>query len=213
MVQTVAVIDYGSGNLHSVTKAIEHAGICRVIVTSDASSIRAADRVVLPGVGAMGDCMQGLKGRGLDSVVLDLLGTKPLMGICVGMQILAEYGEESSGVQALGVFPGQIRQFSKSMRTKAGASLKVPHMGWNQVIQLPHPMWSGISDRTRFYFVHSYCYADATADCVVGRCEYGPPFAAALARQNVFAVQFHPEKSHDAGIQLYSNFLSWDGTC
>ena len=175
MVQTVAVIDYGSGNLHSVTKAIEHAGICRVIVTSDAASIRSADRVVLPGVGTMGDCMQGLKGRGLDSVVLDLLGTKPLMGICVGMQILAEYGEESSGVQALGVFPGQIRQFSKSMKTDAGASLKVPHMGWNQVIQLPHPMWSGISDRTRFYFVHSYCYADATADCVVGRCEYGPP--------------------------------------
>ena len=213
MVQTVAVIDYGSGNLHSVTKAIEHAGICRVIVTSDVASIRSADRVVLPGVGTMGDCMQGLKGRGLDSVVLDLLGTKPLMGICVGMQILAEYGEESSGVQALGVFPGQIRQFSKSMKTDAGASLKVPHMGWNQVIQLPHPMWSGISDRTRFYFVHSYCYADATADCVVGRCEYGPPFAAALARKNVFAVQFHPEKSHDAGIHLYSNFLSWDGTC
>jgi glutamine amidotransferase len=213
MVQTVAVIDYGSGNLHSVTKAIEHAGICRVIVTSDASSIRSADRVVLPGVGAMGDCMQGLKGRGLDSVVLDLLGTKPLMGICVGMQILAEYGEESSGVHALGVFPGQIRQFSKSMKTDTGASLKVPHMGWNQVIQMPHPMWSGISDRTRFYFVHSYCYADATADCVVGRCEYGPPFAAALARPNVFAVQFHPEKSHDAGIHLYSNFLGWDGTC
>ena len=213
MVQTVAVIDYGSGNLHSVTKAIEHAGICRVIVTSDASSIRAADRVVLPGVGAMGDCMQGLKDRALDSVVLDLIGTKPLMGICVGMQILAKYGEESSGVQALGVFPGQITQFSKSMKTDVGASLKVPHMGWNEVIQKAHPMWSGIADRTRFYFVHSYCYADASADCVIGRCEYGLPFAAALARQNVFAVQFHPEKSHDAGIHLYSNFLSWDGTC
>ena len=213
MVQTVAVIDYGSGNIHSVTKAIEHAGICRVIVTSDASSIRAADRVVLPGVGAMGDCMQGLKDRALDSVVLDLISTKPLMAICVGMQILAKYGEESSGVQALGVFPGQITQFSKSMKTKVGASLKVPHMGWNEVIQQPHPMWSGIPDRTRFYFVHSYCYADASADCVVGRCEYGPTFAAALARQNVFAVQFHPEKSHDAGIHLYSNFLSWDGTC
>tara|TARA_B100000524_G_scaffold342902_1_gene238419 strand:+ start:3891 stop:4532 length:642 start_codon:yes stop_codon:yes gene_type:complete len=213
MVQTVAVIDYGSGNLHSVTKAIEHAGICRVIVTSDASSIRAADRVVLPGVGAMGDCMQGLKDRALDSVVLDLIGTKPLMGICVGMQILAKYGEESSGVQALGVFSGQITQFSKSMKTDVGASLKVPHMGWNEVIQQPHPMWSGIPDRTRFYFVHSYCYADASADCVIGRCEYGLPFAAALATQNVFAVQFHPEKSHDAGIHLYSNFLSWDGTC
>ena len=213
MVQTVAVIDYGSGNLHSVKKAIENAGICQVLVTSDASSIRAADRVVLPGVGAMGDCMRGLKDRGLDRVVLDLIGTKPLMGICVGMQILAEYGEESSGVQALGVFRGQIRQFSKSMKTDAGAALKVPHMGWNEVIQLPHPMWSGISDRTRFYFVHSYCYADAGAECVIGRCEYGPLFAAALAQQNVFAVQFHPEKSHDAGIHLYSNFLSWDGAC
>ena len=146
-------------------------------------------------------------------VVLDLIGTKPLMAICVGMQILAKYGEESSGVQALGVFPGQITQFSKSMKTELGASLKVPHMGWNEVIQQPHPMWSGIPDRTRFYFVHSYCYADASADCVIGRCEYGPTFAAALARQNVFAVQFHPEKSHDAGIHLYSNFLSWDGTC
>ena len=213
MVQTVAVIDYGSGNLHSVTKAIENAGTCRVIVTSDVPSIRAADRVVLPGVGAMGDCMQGLKDRGLDSVVLDVIGTKPLMGICVGMQILAEYGEESSGVNALGVFPGQIRQFSKSMKTDAGDLLKVPHMGWNELIQVPHPMWSGISDRTRFYFVHSYCYADFRADCVIGRCEYGPLFGAALARQNVFAVQFHPEKSHDAGIHLYSNFLSWDGAC
>ncbi|MBU25376.1 MAG: imidazole glycerol phosphate synthase subunit HisH [Gammaproteobacteria bacterium] len=213
MVQTVAVIDYGSGNLHSVTKAIENAGTCRVIVTSDAPSIHAADRVVLPGVGAMGDCMQGLKDRGLDSVVLDVITTKPLMGICVGMQILAEYGEESSGVNALGVFPGQIRQFSKSMKTDAGDLLKVPHMGWNEVVQVPHPMWSGISDRTRFYFVHSYCYADAGADCVIGWCEYGPLFGAALARQNVFAVQFHPEKSHDAGIHLYSNFLSWDGAC
>ena len=119
--------------------------------------------------------MQGLKDRALDSVVLDLIGTKPLMAMCVGMQILAKYGEESSGVQALGVFPGQITQFSKSMKTDAGASLKVPHMGWNKVIQQPHPMWSGIPDRTRFYFVHSYCYADASADCVIGRCEYGPP--------------------------------------
>ena len=213
MTQTVAVIDYGSGNLHSVAKAVEHAGPCRVLVTSDADTIESADRVVLPGVGAMGDCMQGLQDRGLDSVVFNVIQEKPLMGVCVGMQILTEFGEESSGVNALGVFPGQITQFSKSMKGPEGNALKVPHMGWNEVHQRSHPIWAGIDDRTRFYFVHSYRYADANEDCVVGTCDYGAPFAAALSKPNVFAVQFHPEKSHDAGIHLYRNFLTWDGTC
>ena len=213
MPQTVAVIDYGSGNLHSVAKALEHAGSCRVLVTSDMNVIRSADRVVLPGVGAMGDCMHGLKDRGLDSVVLDVIQEKPLMGVCVGMQILTEFGEESSGVDALGVFPGQITQFSKSMKCPEGRPLKVPHMGWNELLQRPHPMWAGISDRTRFYFVHSYRYADTKATCVAGTCHFGAPFVAALSKPNVFAVQFHPEKSHDAGIRLYRNFLTWDGTC
>ncbi len=213
MPQTVAVIDYGSGNLHSVAKALEHAGSCRVLVTSDMNVIRSADRVVLPGVGAIGDCIHGLKDRGLDSVVLDVIQEKPLMGVCVGMQILTEFGEESSGVDALGVFPGQITQFPKSMKCPEGRPLKVPHMGWNELLQRPHPMWAGISDRTRFYFVHSYRYADIKATCVAGTCYFGAPFVAALSKPNVFAVQFHPEKSHDAGIRLYRNFLTWDGTC
>lgn len=213
MRQTVAVIDYGSGNLHSVAKAVEHAGSHQVIVTSDATTIAAADRVILPGVGAMGDCMSGLQERELDTAVLDLIGSKALMAVCVGMQILTEYGEESSGVHALGIFQGLITQFPRSMIGRAGEPLKVPHMGWNEVMQVTHPMWEGIPDRTRFYFVHNYRYADAHADCVVGTCDYGSPFAAALARDKVFAVQFHPEKSHDAGIQLYRNFLTWDGTC
>ena len=213
MPQTVAVIDYGSGNLHSVAKALERAGSCRVIVTSDMNEIRFADRVVLPGVGAMGDCMHGLQDRGLDSVVLDVIQEKPLMGVCVGMQILTEFGEESSGIDALGVFPGQITQFPKSMKCPEGRPLKVPHMGWNELFQRPHPMWVGISDRTRFYFVHSYRYADTKATCVAGTCHFGAPFVAALSKPNVFAVQFHPEKSHDAGIRLYRNFLTWDGTC
>ncbi len=213
MMQTVAVIDYGSGNLHSVAKAVEYAGQCRVLVTADANQIQSADRVVLPGVGAMGDCMQGLKERGLDLVVLGVIQEKPLMGVCVGMQILTESGEENAGVDALGVFPGQITQFSKSMKNPKGDALKVPHMGWNEVEQGQHPMWNGIADWTRFYFVHSYRYADATAECAVGTCDYGAPFAAALALPNVFAVQFHPEKSHDAGIHLYRNFLTWDGAC
>ena len=161
----------------------------------------------------MGDCMRGLQERGLDSVVLGLIGKKPLMAVCVGMQILTEFGEESSGIHALGVFQGRITQFPRAMTGRAGEPLKVPHMGWNEVIQVAHPMWEGIPDRTRFYFVHSYRYADVHADCVVGTCDYGSLFAAALARDKVFAVQFHPEKSHDPGIQLYRNFLTWDGTC
>lgn len=213
MRQSVAVIDYGSGNLHSVAKAVEHAGSNQVVVTSDAATIAAADRVILPGVGAMGDCMRGLRERGLDSVVSGLIGKKPLMAVCVGMQILTEFGEESSGIHALGVFQGHITQFPRAMTGRAGEPLKVPHMGWNEVIQVAHPMWEGIPDRTRFYFVHSYRYADVHADCVVGTCDYGSLFAAALARDKVFAVQFHPEKSHDPGIQLYRNFLAWDGTC
>ena len=135
MRQSVAVIDYGSGNLHSVAKAVEHAGSNQVVVTSDAATIAAADRVILPGVGAMGDCMRGLQERGLDSVVLGLIGKKPLMAVCVGMQILTEFGEESSGIHALGVFQGHITQFPQAMTGRAGEPLKVPHMGWNEVTQ------------------------------------------------------------------------------
>lgn len=214
MRQTVAVIDYGMGNLHSVAKALEHvAGGARVCVTSHVSDIRQADRVVLPGVGAIGDCMAGLVERGLDAVVRELIGTVPLMGVCVGMQILTTFGEENQGVYALGVFPGAITRFPNDDVDGQGHRLKIPHMGWNQVWQRAHPMWSDIADGARFYFVHSYRLQDTARSDVVGVCEYGGPFAAAIACPGVFAVQFHPEKSQHAGLQLYANFLTWDGGC
>ena len=213
MPQQVAVIDYGSGNLHSVAKAIEHNKAVDVVVTGDPERIRRADRVVLPGVGAMGDCLEGLKARGLDQLIDELVGQTPLMGVCVGMQILAQSGEESAGAEALGVFPGRVTRFPREMTDAAGLQYKVPHMGWNQVMQRAHPMWSSIPDATRFYFVHSYRYALTSSEQVVGVCDYGERFAAALAREGVFAVQFHPEKSHDMGLMLYRNFLTWDGTC
>ena len=214
MRQTVAVIDYGMGNLHSVAKALEHvAGGARVCVTSHVSDIRQADRVVLPGVGAIGDCMAGLVERGLDAVVRELIGTVPLMGVCVGMQILTTFGEENQGVYALGVFPGAITRFPNDYVDGQGHRLKIPHMGWNQVWQRAHPMWSDIADGARFYFVHSYRLQDTARSDVVGVCEYGGPFAAAIACPGVFAVQFHPEKSQHAGLQLYANFLTWDGGC
>ena len=214
MRQTVAVIDYGMGNLHSVAKALEHvAGGARVCVTSHVSDIRQADRVVLPGVGAIGDCMAGLVERGLDAVVRELIGTVPLMGVCVGMQILPTFGAEKQGVYALGVFPGAITRFPNDDVDGQGHRLKIPHMGWNQVWQRAHPMWSDIADGARFYFVHSYRLQDTARSDVVGVCEYGGPFAAAIACPGVFAVQFHPEKSQHAGLQLYANFLTWDGGC
>ncbi|HAY55655.1 MAG TPA: imidazole glycerol phosphate synthase subunit HisH [Gammaproteobacteria bacterium] len=211
MRQSVAVIDYGSGNLHSVAKAVEHAGSNQVVVTSDAATIAAADRVILPGVGAMGDCMRGLQERGLDSVVLGLIGKKPLMAVCVGMQILTEFGEESSGIHALGVFQGHITQFPRAMTGRAGVPLKVPHMGWNQVVQsVDHPLWHNIDNESRFYFVHSY-YVPAEHQFMVGSAQYGKSIAAALSRDSIFAVQFHPEKSQHAGLQLLKNFANWSG--
>ena len=209
MTQTVTVIDYGSGNLHSVAKAVERAGQSRVLVTADAKEIQSADRIVLPGVGAMGDCMQGLHERGLDLVVLRVIHEKPLMGVCVGMQILTESGEESAGVDALGVWADYA--IPKSMKNPKGHALKVPHMGWNEVEQHQHPMWKGY-DRTRFYFVHSYRYADATTGCAVGICKHGAPFLGDF-RSPMSLRCNHPEKSHDAGIHLYRNFLTWDGAC
>lgn len=213
MKQQVAVLDYGCGNIHSVSKAIENAGSCQVIVTSDAEVILKSDRVVLPGVGAMGECLRGLKKRSLDKVIKEIAGKKPLMGICVGMQILADFGEENSGVIALGIFPGSITAFPRNMLDMNGEPLRVPHMGWNQVKQNPHPIWRGIHDLSRFYFVHSFRYSDITRNFVAGTCDHGQPFAAALSIEGIFAVQFHPEKSHANGLQLYANFLHWDGSC
>ena len=207
----VAVIDYGMGNLHSVAKALEHVGAQQVEVTSDPQAILNADRVVLPGVGAIRDCVSELRQLGLDQVVLQVAKEKPLLGICVGMQMLLEHSEENGGVNSLGLFPGQVKFFGDELHD-ADVRLKVPHMGWNQVQQtIDHPLWHRIEQDARFYFVHSYYAAPGKTGQLAGRCHYGVDFAAALAQDNVFATQFHPEKSHTNGLQLLQNFLAWDG--
>lgn len=213
MLSRVAVIDYGMGNLHSVAKALEHVADDRheIIVTSDPALIRSAERVVLPGVGAMRDCMGEIKRLGIDALVRESVREKPLLGVCVGMQALMESSEENGGVDCIGLFPGRVRHFGKNL------DLKVPHMGWNTVKQVnsSHPMWNNIRDNSYFYFVHSYCVVagEVDAGCVAGICHYGVEFAAAITQKNVFATQFHPEKSHNDGLQLYKNFLSWNGVC
>ncbi|CAA0078544.1 Imidazole glycerol phosphate synthase subunit HisH [Zhongshania aliphaticivorans] len=207
---SVAVIDYGMGNLHSVASALEKVGDgVNVIVTDSPEAILAADRVIFPGVGAIRDCMAELKARGLDEVIQEVAAQKPLLGICLGMQALLENSEENGGVECLDILPGSVKFFGADLRDSKGARLKVPHMGWNNVAHTQeHPLWDGIDDASRFYFVHSY-YVDAP-DFVAGTAEYGVQVHAALACENVFAVQFHPEKSGDAGLRLLSNFLKWD---
>jgi imidazole glycerol-phosphate synthase subunit HisH len=210
---TVAVIDYGMGNLHSAAKALEKvAPDAKVIVTPDAKTILSADRVVFPGVGAIRDCMGEILRLGLDDVVREAAQSKPLLGICVGMQSLMTRSEENGGVNCLNLFAGQVKFFGADLYDQRGEKLKVPHMGWNQVWQTrPHPLWNGIVDGARFYFVHSYYIQLDDANLMTGRCEYGVPFTAALGRENVFAVQFHPEKSQSAGLKLLQNFMEWDG--
>lgn len=211
---TVAVIDYGMGNLHSVAKALEYSKAARVLVTSDAQIIRSADRVVLPGVGAMRDCMGELKRLGLDEVVREVAVAKPFLGVCVGMQALMEYSAENDGVSCLGLLPGTVEYFGDDLRDpETGERLKVPHMGWNQVHQeREHPLWKGIEQDARFYFVHSYYVKPATLSETAATARHGIRFAASLSRDNLFAVQFHPEKSQHAGLRLYANFLQWDGS-
>lgn len=210
---TVAVIDYGMGNLHSVAKAMEHVGAERVLVTSDAETILNADRVIFPGVGAMRDCMAEIRRRGLDQVLPQVLAAgKPLLGICVGMQALMRHSEENNGVDALQLLPGHVHFFGNELRDAFGQQLKVPHMGWNQVEQVrPHPLWAEIPNLARFYFVHSYYIRVDEPGLIAGRGHYGVEFVAAVAQNNLFAVQFHPEKSQKAGLQLLKNFLHWNG--
>ncbi len=209
---TVAIVDYGMGNLRSVAKAIEHvAPGHRVLVTADPAVVAAAERVVVPGQGAMPDCMRELKARGLDAAVVRAANAKPFLGICIGLQMLFAHSEEGD-VAGLGLFPGRVRRFpAEAMLDAAGARLKVPHMGWNAVRQAePHPLWQGIADGARFYFVHSYYVEPATPDAIAGSTEYGIAFTSAVARDNLFAVQFHPEKSAQAGLALLGNFMTWN---
>ena len=209
--QTVAVIDYGMGNLHSVAKALEHVGAGRVLVTSDAKVIREADRVVFPGVGAIRDCMAEIRRLGFDELVREVSSDRPFLGICVGMQALLERSEENDGVDCIGLFPGQVRFFGKDL-SEDGERLKVPHMGWNTVRQTrPHPLFKDIGQETRFYFVHSYYFAPEDPETVLATSEYPNEFACIVGKDNVFATQFHTEKSHDAGLLLLRNFLDWNG--
>ena len=210
---TVAVIDYGMGNLHSVESALRSVGSdVDVIVTAEPEKILAADRVVFPGVGAIRDCMAEILRLGIDQVVAEAAKTKPLLAICVGMQALMERSEENGGVDCLGIFKGQVTFFGRDLKDQQGGVLKVPHMGWNQVHQLgAHPLWHGIEQDSRFYFVHSYYVQAKTPNLIAATTDYGVSINAALGRDNIFAAQFHPEKSSTAGLQLLNNFLQWDG--
>ena len=208
--QIVAVIDYGMGNLRSVSKALEHvAGGKKVVVTADPAVVAAAERVVFPGQGAMPDCMRELDARGLRPAVLAAAKEKPFLGICIGLQMLFEHSEEGN-VAGLGIFAGDVRRFpDEKMVDRDGQRLKVPHMGWNEVIQKPHALWADIVDASRFYFVHSYCVQPADASLTMGTTHYGVPFTCAVGRDNIFAVQSHPEKSARDGLQLLKNFVEW----
>lgn len=220
--QSVAVIDYGMGNLHSVASALQKVEPeLEVWVTSDPDKILTADRVLFPGVGAIRDCMAEIKARHFDQCVKQVIASgRPLLAICVGLQALMSRSEENGGVDCLGVFDGQVRDFTGydsfncavDEASPSGERLKVPHMGWNNVSQvIDHPLWHNIPDQARFYFVHSFCVQAEQAEAVAGRCHYGVDFSAALHRDNVFAVQFHPEKSHTHGLQLLQNFVRWNG--
>jgi glutamine amidotransferase len=209
--QTVAVIDYGMGNLRSVSKAIEHvAPEACVIVTHDADQIARADRVVFPGQGAMPDCMREMRASGLHDAVMAAAAGKPFLGICIGMQMLFEMSEEGD-TPGLAILAGRVLRFPRDMVLPDHGRLKVPHMGWNQVrFDRAHPLWDGIADGSRFYFVHSYYPAPAETGVSAGSSDYGIHFTCAVARANIFGVQFHPEKSHSAGLRLFSNFVAWN---
>jgi glutamine amidotransferase len=212
--QSIAVIDYGMGNLRSVVKALEHVVDKHqtVELTSDPAQVMRADRVVFPGQGAAGDCMRAIDEYGLRETVIEAAGSKPFLGICMGMQVLVEHSEENQGTECLGIYPGQVHYFGDDHHDRKAEKLKVPHMGWNQLYQsAQHPLWKKIDNGERFYFVHSYYLESTDETLVTGECEYGFSFTSAIGRDNVFALQCHPEKSADAGLQLLSNFISWDG--
>ena len=214
---SVAVLDYGMGNLHSVCKALEHVAPSATIqLVSSPEGLRTADRVVFPGQGAIGGCIAALEAKNLREPLLETMQTKPFLGICLGLQALYEYSEEDRDAQCLGIIPGQVEFFSRERVGKevTGLPRKVPHMGWNQVHQTSsHPLWDGIATDTRFYFVHSYYENTADEQYIAGTTDYGIRFTSAAAHENIFAVQFHPEKSQKAGLRLLENFMAWNGGC
>lgn len=215
----IAVIDLGVGNLRSVEQALTTvAPNSDVVVTCDANVIAGADRVVMPGQGAVGTWFKALNDRKLEAAVRSSLSDKPMLGICVGMQALFEYCEEDGGVNGLSLFEGSVRHFSNfhnDNKSSNQARLKIPKMGWNQVAhRRDHALWHGIDDQSHFYFVHSFCAnieTDKDSSVIYGEADYGHDFIAAVGRDNVFAVQFHPEKSHDDGLKLLKNFTQWNG--
>jgi len=211
MSQKIAVIDYGMGNLRSVSKAIEHvAGDAEVRVTDDHQYIKKADRVVFPGQGAARDCMAAIGEHHLNQAILDAARNKPFFGICMGLQVLMAHSEENDGTDLLGLFPGNVKRFEGTATADTGLPLKIPHMGWSTVDQKQdHALWHGIEDGERFYFVHSYRVVPEDPSLVAATTDYGVRFTSVIARGNLFATQFHPEKSADAGLRLLRNFVEW----
>lgn len=206
----VAVVDYGMGNLRSVEQALRKvAPSAEIVVTDDADVITKAGRVVFPGQGAMPDCMRELDARGLRDAVLRAARSKPFLGICIGLQMLFEHSNEGD-VPGLGILHGKVVRFATNMHDAEGNKLKVPHMGWNQVHHGQHPLWEGIDQDARFYFVHSYYVQPQDASIVQATSQYPSSFVCAVAKDNLFAVQFHPEKSHTAGLKLLQNFMQWN---
>ncbi|WP_434779154.1 imidazole glycerol phosphate synthase subunit HisH [Neisseria sp. Ec49-e6-T10] len=210
----VAIVDYGMGNLHSVLKSAQYANQtqqAQIFITSDPQEILAADKVIFPGQGAMPDCMKSLHEYGLGEAILSSLQIKPFFGICVGAQLLFAMSEEGQ-TKSLGWCEGVVKRFEQPLLDESGQKLKVPHMGWNNVHQTKaHPLFKNIAQDSRFYFVHSYYFAPEDQSIVLATSEYPHEFACVIGRDNVFATQFHPEKSHQAGLQLMANFLDWDG--
>ena len=212
----IAIVDYGMGNLHSVLKsaqaAQQRAGVsAHISLTDNPDVVYQADKVIFPGQGAMPDCMAALQKSGLGEAVADGLQNKPFFGICVGAQLLFDVSEEGN-TAGLGWFSGSVKRFATGLQDAQGDKLKVPHMGWNQVHQArAHPLFAGVAQDARFYFVHSYYFAPSDASIVLGSSDYPESFACVVGRDNVFATQFHTEKSHDAGLQLLQNFMLWDG--
>jgi len=211
--KTVTIIDYGMSNLRSVRKALEHVAghEWQIVVSQQATEILQADKVVFPGQGAIGNCMGLLQETGLFPTIQAALDSKPVLGICLGLQTLLTFSEENGGVDGFGTVNGTVRRFAESLvDADSGERLKIPHMGWNTVQHTqPHPLWQGIADNSRFYFVHSYYVEPANTACIAGQTDYGLSFTSVVAQENIFATQFHPEKSQQAGLQLLENFLKW----